>query len=153
MFTKILKSKIHRAAVTETNLEYTGSKSCRQSCHEYEYDKWSQLSHANAYATLEQVGSLLDPECVSCHVVGMEYESGFVSEQKSSHMKNVGCENCHGPGSEHIIAEGYTALTGPKSGCIDCHTPEHSGKYAGNEGDFLEEIVHWREPSTGGSVK
>ena len=25
MFTKILKSKIHRAAVTETNLEYTGS--------------------------------------------------------------------------------------------------------------------------------
>ena len=25
MFTKVLKSKIHRAAVTETNLQYTGS--------------------------------------------------------------------------------------------------------------------------------
>jgi hypothetical protein len=139
--------------VLPDNLEYTGSKSCRQSCHEYEYDKWSQLSHAHAYATLERVGSQLDPECVSCHVVGMEYESGFVSEQKSSHMKNVGCENCHGPGSEHILSGGNTALTGPKSGCIDCHTPEHSGEYAGNEGKFLEEIVHWREPSSGGSVK
>ncbi len=134
------------------NLEYTGSESCK-ACHEYAYEKWSQKAHANAYATLERVGSQLDPECVICHVVGMEYESGFVSEQKTGHMKNVGCENCHGPGSEHITAAGNTALTEPKSGCIDCHTPEHSGEYAGNEGVFLEKIVHWLEPGTGGSVK
>ena len=134
------------------NLEYTGSGSCK-SCHEYEYDKWSQKAHANAYAILERVGSQVDPECVSCHVVGMEYESGFVSEQKTGHLKNVGCENCHGPGSEHIRTGGNTDLTGPKSGCIDCHTPDHSGEYAGSEVFFLEKIVHWREPSSGGSVK
>ena len=138
--------------VLPDNLEYTGSGSCN-ACHEYEYEKWSQKAHAHAYATLERVGSQLDPECASCHVVGMEYESGFVSEQKTGHLKNVGCENCHGPGSEHIRSGGNTALTGPKSGCIDCHTPDHSGEYAGNEGDFLEKIVHWREPSSGGSVK
>ncbi len=138
--------------VLPDNLEYTGSESCK-TCHEYEYEKWSQKAHARAYATLERVGSQLDPECVTCHVVGMEYESGFVSEQKTGHMKNVGCENCHGPGSEHIRTAGNTALKGPKSGCIDCHTPDHSGGYAGNEGDFLEKIVHWREPSSGGSVK
>lgn len=138
--------------VLPDNLEYSGSESCK-ACHEYEYEKWSQKAHAHAYATLERVGSELDPECVSCHVVGMEYESGFVSEQKSSHMKNVGCENCHGPGSEHIRTAGDTALTEPKSGCIDCHTPDHSGEYAGNEGVFLEKIVHWREPSSDGSVK
>jgi len=140
--------------VLPDNLEYTGSESCK-GCHEheYEYEKWSQKAHARAYATLERVGSQLDPECVICHVVGMEYESGFISEQKTSHLKNVGCENCHGPGSEHIRTAGNTALTEPKSGCIDCHTPEHSGEYAGNEGVFLEKIVHWREPGTGGSVK
>jgi hypothetical protein len=135
------------------DLEYTGSESCKGGCHDYEYDKWSQKAHAHAYATLERVGSQLDPECVSCHVVGMEYESGFISEQKTGHLKNVGCENCHGPGSEHIRTGGNTALTEPKSGCIDCHTPEHSGGYAGNEGAFLEKIVHWREPSSDGSVK
>jgi nitrate/TMAO reductase-like tetraheme cytochrome c subunit len=134
------------------DLKYTGSASC-EGCHEYEYEKWSQKAHSNAYATLKRVGSHLDPECVSCHVVGMEYESGFVSEQKTGHLKNVGCENCHGPGSEHVKTEGNTALTEPKSGCIDCHTPEHSGEYAGNEGVFLKKIVHWREPSSGGSVK
>jgi hypothetical protein len=140
--------------VLPDNLEYTGSESCK-GCHEHEdeYEKWSQKAHAHAYATLERVGSQFDPECVTCHVVGMEYESGFVSEQKSSHMKNVGCENCHGPGSEHIRTKGDTALTEPKSGCTDCHTPEHSGEYAGNEDYFLEKIVHWREPSSGGSVK
>ena len=133
-------------------LEYAGSESCK-ACHEYEYGKWSRNAHAHAYATLERVGSQFDPECVICHVVGMDYESGFISEQKTGHLKNVGCENCHGPGSEHIKTGGIVGFTGPKSACIDCHTPEHSGDYAGNEGAFLEKIVHWREPRPSGSVK
>ena len=122
-------------------LEYTGSKSCRP-CHTDEYDKWGTSAHARAYATLERVGSQFDPECVICHVVGMDYESGFVSEQKTEHLKNVGCENCHGPGSEHITTLGKTKLTKPKSGCTDCHTPEHSSDYAGNEQQKLEKIAH-----------
>ena len=133
-------------------LEYIGSESCKV-CHEYEYEKWSSNIHAHAYATLERVGSQFDPECVICHVVGMDYESGFVSEQKTGHLKNVGCENCHGPGSEHIMTAGQTELTEPKSACIDCHTPEHSGDYAGNELSFLRKISHWREPKPSGSVK
>ncbi len=133
-------------------LKYAGSKSCK-ACHEYEYGKWSRNVHAHAYAILERVGSQFDPECAICHVVGMKYESGFVSEQKTGHLKNVGCENCHGPGSEHIRTLGNAGFTESKSACIDCHTPEHSGEYAGNEGAFLEKIVHWREPKPSGSVK
>jgi len=83
----------------------------------------------------------------------MDYESGFVSEQKTGHLKNVGCENCHGPGSEHIMTAGQTELTEPKSACIDCHTPEHSGDYAGNESSFQKKIVHWREPKPLAPVK
>jgi hypothetical protein len=137
---------------TLDGLEYAGSQSCK-ACHEYEYGKWSRNAHAHAYATLERVGSQFDPECAICHVVGMKYESGFVSEQKTGHLKNVGCENCHGPGSEHIKTLGNAGFTELKSACIDCHTPEHSGDYAGNEGAFLEKIVHWLEPKPSGSVK
>jgi len=133
-------------------LEYAGSESCKL-CHEYEHGEWSRKAHAHAYAILERVGSQYDPECVVCHVVGMKYESGFISEQKTGYLKNVGCENCHGPGSEHIETGGITGFTEPKSACIDCHTPEQSGDYAGNERDFLEKIVHWREPKPLGSVK
>jgi hypothetical protein len=133
-------------------LEYTGSKSCK-SCHDYEYETWNSNAHAKAFLTLEKAGSQFDPECVVCHVIGMDYESGFISQQETGHLINVGCENCHGPGSEHILTAGATELTGPKSTCIDCHTPEHSGEYAGNEDAFMEKIKHWREPNAAGNVK
>jgi len=142
----------HPRFTLSNGLEYAGSESCK-TCHEYEYGKWSRNVHAHAYAILEREGSQFDPECVTCHVVGMDYESGFISEQKTGHLKNVGCENCHGPGSEHIKTGGIVGFTGPKSACIDCHTPEHSGDYAGNEGAFLEKIVHWREPKPLAPVK
>ena len=133
-------------------LEYKGSKSCK-SCHGYEYETWNGNAHAKAYSTLEQVNSQFDPECVVCHVSGMDYESGFISQQDTGHLINVGCENCHGPGSEHILTAGATELTEPKSTCLDCHTPEHSGEYAGNEDAFMEKIKHWREPNAADNVK
>jgi len=133
-------------------LEYTDSESCK-ACHQYEYEKWSQKAHAHAYETLEKVNSQFDPECVICHVVGMKYESGFISEQQTGHLKDVGCENCHGPSSEHNITLGRAKTTEPQSVCIDCHTPETSGEYAGNEQLFLEKIIHWGEPNLPASVK
>lgn len=133
-------------------LKYSGSESCR-SCHQFEYQAWSGQGHARAYATLEKVGSQFDPECVICHTVGMKYEGGFVSGEKTPHLNNVGCENCHGPGSEHIAGLGKTKTSEPKSQCLDCHTPQQSRDYAGNEQLYLEKIVHWQEPNAPGSVK
>jgi hypothetical protein len=133
-------------------LEYTGSKSCKP-CHEYECEKWSAKPHAHAYQTLKKEGSEADPECVLCHVVGLKYEGGFVSQQQTPDLKDVGCEVCHGPGSEHIKSLGKTKTTGPKMGCVDCHTPENSGDYAGSEELYFQKIVHWREPNAVGDVK
>jgi hypothetical protein len=56
------------------DLAFTGSEDCRR-CHEYEYDMWNTKAHADALASLKKVGSDRDPECVVCHVVGMEYEA------------------------------------------------------------------------------
>jgi hypothetical protein len=142
----------HIRVALPNELEYVGSASCKP-CHDYEYEKWSTKAHAHAYATLEQAGSQFDPECAVCHVVGMDYESGFTTPEQTGHLKNVGCENCHGPGSEHIKSGGWAKTTEPKSTCISCHTPEHSGEYAGNEQAFLEKIVHWREPNAAVHVK
>ena len=136
----------------EENLMYLGSGSCK-SCHEYEYEKWSQKAHAGAYSTLEKVGSQYDPECVGCHVVGFDYDTGFATEDQTPHLKDVGCEVCHGPGSEHVMSEGQEKTTMPQLSCTDCHTPEHSTGYAGNEKEFFEKIKHWREPKLAGDVK
>jgi len=132
-------------------LEYVGSKACKP-CHSYPYQKWSTMAHAHAYETLAKVGSQYDPECVLCHVVGMQYESGFVGEVETASLKDVGCEACHGPGSEHISTIGKTKTVHPMKDCSDCHTPEHSA-FIGNETAYLEKIVHWREPKSLGNVK
>ena len=143
------------------NLEYIGSKYCKL-CHDYEYEKWmtskqvfipglaKQASpdsrHANAFAALEKVGSEYDPECVVCHAVGMQYQTGYISPAKTPELRDVGCENCHGPGSEHLRSLGAIETSGPMSTCSDCHTAEQSGEYAANEKQYFEKIIHWREP-------
>ena len=143
------------------NLEYVGSKYCKL-CHDYEYEKWmtskqvfvpglskqasSDSRHADAFATLEKVGSEYDPECVVCHVVGMQYQTGYISPAKTPELKDVGCENCHGPGSEHLRSLGAIETSGPMSTCSDCHTAEHSGEYLANQKQYFEKIIHWREP-------
>lgn len=133
-------------------LAYAGSESC-QFCHQYEYVVWKDTTHADAYATLEEVGSQFDPECVLCHVIGMEYDSGYISEDKTGHLKDVGCENCHGPCSKHNKNPYIVKTIEPKSVCLDCHTPEHSGEYAGNELEYQEKILHWVEPNDVSDVK
>ena len=126
-------------------LKYAGSKSC-ESCHLYEYAMWHINPHADAFATLVEVGSDRDPECVVCHVVGMDRDSGFITAEKTPGWKDVGCENCHGPGSAHNASQGLTLTTEPKSTCLDCHTPEHSSGYTGHEDEYREKIMHWWEP-------
>ena len=150
-------------------LRYIGSESCKSAdCHEdpyihqYEYVIWSDNpktsgeQHSHAYETLVEVGSQYDPECIVCHVVGYDYESGFISEEKTPQLKNVGCEYCHGPGSKHY-ENPYKYPTTPIADrleiCKKCHTPEHDGDFAGNEEEKLEIINHWPEPNEVSNVK
>jgi len=131
---------------------YMGSQACK-ACHGYAYERWKQQGHAHAYQTLKQAGSDGDPECVLCHVVGLKYETGFVGPRQTPELEGVGCENCHGPGSEHVQSVGEKPLGEPRSDCTACHTPDNSVGYAGNEAKYFEKIVHWREPTAAGNVK
>jgi len=140
--------------ILSDGLHYAGSESCNI-CHQYSYVEWMGNPHAKAYATLEEAGSQYDPECVKCHVVGMDYTSGFISELKTPLMKDVGCEVCHGPGSKHNAYpdEINMPIAEPNSVCIECHTPEHSDDYAGHEEEKLLLIKHWPEPNAPSDVK
>jgi len=135
----------YRKVPLDNGLVFVGSSKCKL-CHEEAYEIWKGKQHAHAYATLEGVGSQYDPECVVCHVVGLEYESGFATEKDTGFLKDVGCEVCHGPGSQHVKTYGEAETAEPKKSCLDCHAPEHSAEYAGNEQEFLEKIRHWKEP-------
>jgi hypothetical protein len=95
----------HPIQVALPGAEYVGSKECR-GCHKHAYDVWAKSGHAHAYETLEKAtrpsNRQFDGECIVCHVTGFGYKTGFTDEKKTPFLKQVGCESCHGPGSEHI---------------------------------------------------
>ena len=118
---------------------FVGSEACR-SCHEKEFKSWEGTLHAKAYKTLQKTGNDRDPECVGCHVVGLDHESGFYSFDKQPDMASVGCESCHGAGSKHVQSP-YAAYgaAGEKS-CMTCHVPAHSPNFSFKE--YWEKIKH-----------
>jgi hypothetical protein len=90
------------------NLSYVGTDRC-MGCHAGEHAKWKATPHGHALDALETVAKRpglrnLDGECVVCHVVGYGYRTGYEDEVKTTFLKHVGCESCHGPGSGHMSA-------------------------------------------------
>ena len=102
---------------------YIGTKGCKK-CHLKQARSWEQTKMAQAYDLLKpgeradakkSVG--LDPEkdytkdseCLPCHTTGYGKPGGFVSLEKTPELAGVGCEMCHGAGSEYT-QEQYMSL-------------------------------------------
>ncbi|MCC6125983.1 MAG: hypothetical protein IT426_13540 [Pirellulales bacterium] len=132
----------------ESGGRYVGTEKCKP-CHEESYKIWRKSGHAKGYQTLAELDPPrnYDPECLSCHVVGWNpqryfpYESGFKSKEKTPHLLDVGCEDCHGPGELHCKAEEggdqakmdqyrkasvITKEESEKNQCRTCHDGENS---------------------------
>jgi hypothetical protein len=84
--------------------EYAGSESCKK-CHEHAYKVWKESAHVHAYQTLVNAtrpgNRPFDPECIVCHTIGFGYRGGFTDAARTAHLKDVGCESCHGPSKLH----------------------------------------------------
>lgn len=110
---------------------YVGTETCAK-CHQPAYEFWKGTAHARAWETLERDAKHYDFTCVGCHSVGFREPGGFCVLADAKKYEDVGCENCHGPGSRHAQA--------PVSGSINraensttcqnkCHVPEHSDTF------------------------
>jgi len=134
---------------------YVGVKRCK-TCHNVEkggaqFAKWSESKHAKAYATLATPKALeiakekgiADPqkaaECLSCHVTGHgepadKFKESFVAAD------GVGCESCHGAGSNYLKksvmqgirdkkmkAEDHGLLPVTEKTCAKCHNEKATG--------------------------
>ncbi len=106
--------------------EFVGSEACGK-CHAEALRIWKASQHGSALKTLEDEGHGRDPDCVYCHVVGLDKTSGFRSRTDTPRLADVGCESCHGPGARHSVDPYRDKLgkAGARS-CAPCHVPEHS---------------------------
>ena len=125
---------------------YIGSQAC-QECHQKEFSQWSHSSHATAFNTLRTLGMEYYPECITCHVTGSGYPSGYqIGNAERSHLVDVGCETCHGPGKQHTYTPLKENIRGqvPEKVCMECHTPEHSPGFDQLIEYVMSEVDHSR---------
>ncbi|MDR4505418.1 MAG: hypothetical protein MRK01_11610 [Candidatus Scalindua sp.] len=118
---------------------FTGNEVCSL-CHNKIYTHWQETEHAHAYETLLQSGHQDDPECLFCHTIGMHYLSGFRTIESTPRMKDVGCESCHGPGSDHKESQEKEYGTVAAESCTICHENEHSPNFKFD--DYWQKIAH-----------
>jgi hypothetical protein len=114
---------------------YVGSEVCKE-CHEAEYNNYSKYAKkAKSYESIQVMRKgLTEAEiksCYQCHTTGYGQSGGFKSESETPHLKNAGCEVCHGPGSIHIESEDPDDLGGDVSldGCKTCHNPDRVASF------------------------
>ncbi len=139
-------------AVEDGEAFYVGNAQCK-TCHAEAYAFWEKTNHGHALATLQEQNKEFNQDCIGCHVVGYEKPGGAVigklqydatlndgTYSFTKDLRNVGCENCHGPGSKHVEAAMFGKGGDPKQHIINaeidettcsgsCHVPEHSPRF------------------------
>jgi nitrate/TMAO reductase-like tetraheme cytochrome c subunit len=119
---------------------FAGSNAC-VSCHADSADVWKKSAHAGALKTLEKVGHDRDPDCVGCHVVGLDFEGGFTSRAQTNELSDVGCESCHGPGAAHVAdAKKESIRRSTLANCVSCHNLDHSPGFDAQK--YWQQIRH-----------
>ncbi len=130
--------------------KYIGSAKCGE-CHRgrksgFQYSKWLLSRHSRAWAALGTAQGMKmarakgiqgdpqrAPECLKCHSTG--YQEGAEAFAPSFSIdEGIGCEACHGPGSDYSVeAVMMDPLAARKAGlkkvtkatCMPCHENAH----------------------------
>lgn len=145
--------------------EYIGAAKCKM-CHNKpatgkQYDKWSQLGHANALKSLDSEESwayakkngIADPNkeqsCLECHSTYHRIDQGLNISLKDD--EGVSCETCHGPGSRYkpmgIMrnrekAIKYGLIIPDEQLCLECHNEDNPFHKPFNYEEALKKIDH-----------
>lgn len=106
---------------------YVGIEAC-SACHISARKVWDSTAHARAFETLVAQHKEYNLECVGCHVTGYEKPGGS-TVTVNANLRDVQCEQCHGPGEAHAKNPGMKGLIlrspEPESCVSGCHHPPH----------------------------
>ncbi len=167
------------AVAHPSGAKFVGASKCGE-CHTKAFEIWKDTAHAHAFESLDPANKrkgherlhgvlrTFDPECLACHVTGWDpteyarFDSGFLNEEfaveeneKTLHSLLAGnqCENCHGPGSQHVelIEAGnneaaaklmkVTLEQADTVTCRKCHDVDNSPDF--NFQEYWEQVKHY----------
>jgi len=120
--------------------EFVSAQACSK-CHLAEYMQWLNTGHARALSSLGGKQMEFDTGCLACHTTGFG-KGGFRGIGETPGLTNVQCEQCHGPGRDHVAkpTKGYGKVADLGTVCSVCHTEETSAGF--NAASFWQRIKH-----------
>jgi hypothetical protein len=143
---------------------YVGSKACK-ACHMGEkkgrmWEIWQESKHAKSFAALDSAkGQTQDPKCLKCHTTGYGAggygTAGMEALSVPEGLCSVGCEACHGPGSEYkssVVMKDRAAAI--KAGlmipdekvCVTCHNAESPTFKGFKYDEYVAKVAHKLPP-------
>ena len=110
---------------------FVGVAACAK-CHAPAVELWKKTVHAGAWKTLAG-GKQADYKCIGCHLTGYGQVGGSALGFTRG-LEAVQCENCHGPASLHVAAQGLEEPSSVRRAvaettCTQCHNPHHSDTF------------------------
>jgi hypothetical protein len=158
----------------EPSYSYVGNKKCKK-CHLKQHKSWEKTRMAKAFEILKPGNNkeakekfnldvkkdyTKDETCLKCHTVGFGKPGGYAipdpedkkAVRKAKNLEGIGCECCHGPGSEYnkvfdeilkskrkyaveeLYAVGLAKVD--ESICITCHNEESPSVNPGDPFDY-----------------
>lgn len=110
----------HNTIAIAAEPSYVGTEGCK--CHKIEVEEWQKSVHGKAFESLvakkrsrSQKKALRDAgldykkdhsedeKCVGCHTTGYGKPGGYKIGSDDENLMGVGCEMCHGAGSEYRV--------------------------------------------------
>ena len=164
-----LMSTVILAGAATAAPHYVGAKACA-GCHKSEYADWQRSVHGKAMDLLAagkrggpKHKAKLDPDkdyskdekCLKCHATGYGKEGGYVDSSSASDLAGVGCEMCHGPGSDYreihkqkmldfksaeVRAAGQAYASKGDKVCENCHDHKDSPFKSSNDKKYAFDL-------------
>ena len=113
------------------NNGYVGQGACA-GCHGDKFEKYQGTEHYTAYNLITNLTGAAYTNELPYHTVGYGQPSGFTTASATPQLKNVGCENCHGPAGWHKYSEHTLlkpAVTYYSEVCAGCHSSPGRDQY------------------------
>jgi hypothetical protein len=84
--------------------------------------------HGADFHTFHAPRDLTVGSCAPCHNTGYGEPSGWNPDGTTPHLANIGCEECHGPGSLHATepsSSNIRRVPDSENSCWDCHVTSY----------------------------
>jgi len=152
--------------------QYIGASKCK-TCHKSEakgdqYGKWEASKHAKAFEVLASEAALAigkekgidnpqtSDQCLGCHVTAFSAPAAEKAESYDQ-AEGVGCESCHGPGSDYKkmnimkdleAAKGAGLIMPTEETCVVCHN-DKSPTFKGFDFAEMSKTIAHPNPAKG----